>query len=87
MNIKSENLLNKIDNPQDKIENIVHIGGTNGKFSTLKFIQAILKANNKSTNAYISPHLVKFNERFEILDKVVNNEELYKLLSYSDLSK
>ena len=43
-------LLTKIENPQDKIENIIHIAGTNGKFSTLKFIQAILKANKKVTN-------------------------------------
>ena len=48
-----KNLLNKINNPQDKIDNIVHIAGTNGKFSTLKFIQVLLRANQKSTNAYI----------------------------------
>ena len=46
-------LLKKLDNPQNKINNIVHIAGTNGKFSTLKFIQDILKCNSKSTNAYI----------------------------------
>ena len=55
--------------------------GTNGKFSTLNFIKEILRYNNKTINAYISPHLVKFNERFEILDKIVTNDELYKLLS------
>ena len=76
-----KNLLSKINNPQNKIENIIHVGGTNGKFSTLKFIQAILKANAKSTNAYISPHLVRFNERFELNDKIINNDELYEALN------
>ena len=75
------NLLEKLDNPQNKINNIVHIAGTNGKFSTLKFIQDILKSNSKSTNAYISPHLIRFNERFQLLDKEISNEELYSVLN------
>ena len=74
------NLLEKLDNPQNKINNIVHIAGTNGKFSTLKFIQDILKSNSKSTNAYISPHLIRFNERFQLMDKEISNEELYSVL-------
>lgn len=75
------NLLEKLDNPQNKINNIVHIAGTNGKFSTLKFIQHILKINSKSTNAYISPHLIRFNERFQLMDKEISNEELYFVLN------
>ena len=75
------NLLEKLDNPQNKVNNIVHIAGTNGKFSTLKFIQDILKSNNKSTNAYISPHLIRFNERFQLMDKEISNEELYSVLN------
>ena len=75
------NLLEKLDNPQNKINNIVHIAGTNGKFSTLKFIQDILKSNNKSTNAYISPHLIRFNERFQLMNKEISNEELYSVLN------
>ena len=75
------NLLEKLDNPQNKINNIVHIAGTNGKFSTLKFIQDIFKSNSKSTNAYISPHLIRFNERFQLMDKEISNEELYSVLN------
>ena len=74
-------LLEKLDNPQNKINNIIHIAGTNGKFSTLKFIQDILKSNSKSTNAYISPHLIRFNERFQLMDKEISNEELYSVLN------
>ena len=74
-------LLSKLDNPQDKIENIIHIAGTNGKFSTLKFIQSILGAMNRTTNAYISPHLIRFNERFELNDKIIDNESLSAILN------
>ena len=74
-------LLNKLGNPQNNIKNILHIAGTNGKYSTLRFIQEILRYNNKSTNAYISPHLVRFNERFELNDKQITNEDLFDLLN------
>ena len=75
-----KNLLTKLDNPEYKIKNILHIAGTNGKFSTLKFIQEILRYSNYSTNAYISPHLVRFNERFQLMDKEVSNEALCNVL-------
>ena len=75
-----KDLLQKMDNPQDKIENIIHIAGTNGKFSTLKFIQVLIRENQKSTNAYISPHLIKFNERFELNDQIIDNDKLLELL-------
>ena len=79
-------LLNKLGNPQNKINNILHIAGTNGKYSTLRFIQEILRYNNKSTNAYISPHLIRFNERFELNDKQITNDDLFNCLLYTSPS-
>ena len=76
-----QSLLAKLENPQDKIKNIIHIAGTNGKFSTLKFIQVILQAMDKVTNAYISPHLVRFNERFELGTNTISNDALSSLLN------
>ena len=74
-------LLSKLDNPHKRINSPIWISGTNGKFSTLKFIQSILLASRKTTNAYISPHLVRFNERFELENKPIENDELYSLLN------
>ena len=74
-------LLSKLDNPHKRINSPIWIAGTNGKFSTLKFIQSILLASGKTSNAYISPHLVKFNERFELENTCINNEELFSLLN------
>jgi len=75
------NLLQKINDPQKKIKNIIHIAGTNGKYSTLRYLQEILRYNNNSTNAYISPHLIRFNERFELKDEQVDNETLLSTLT------
>ena len=76
-----QSLLATLENPQNKIENIIHIAGTNGKFSTLKFIQSILQAMYKTTNAYISPHLIRFNERFELGSGTISNEDLSMLIN------
>ena len=64
------NLCNKLDNPQNKIKAISVIG-TNGKYSTIQAMYAILKEANIKCNVYTSPHILKINERF-----VFNNEEL-----------
>ena len=61
-----ENLLKKLGNPQDSIERIIHIAGTNGKGSTLTYISSILTASGFSVDSYTSPHLVHFNERIKI---------------------
>ena len=74
-------LLAKLNNPQNNIHNIIHIAGTNGKFSTLKFIQSILQTMQKTTNAYISPHLIRFNERFELGTSIISNKDLSLLLT------
>ncbi|MDA9651458.1 Mur ligase family protein [Pelagibacteraceae bacterium] len=74
-------LLAKLNNPQNNIQNIIHIAGTNGKYSTLKFIQSILQTMQKTTNAYISPHLIRFNERFELGTSIISNKDLSLLLT------
>ncbi len=73
-------LLEKLNNPHLKLPPVIHIAGTNGKGSTLSFIQNILIENNYSIHAYISPHLKSFNERIIIRNKLINKKSLYSLL-------
>ena len=60
-----EALLKELDNPQDKFKS-VHVTGTNGKGSVSSMIANILLAGNLKTGKFISPHLVKYNERISI---------------------
>jgi dihydrofolate synthase/folylpolyglutamate synthase len=46
----------------------VHVVGTNGKSSTVRFTAAILEAHGLRTGAYLSPHLTTFGERIRIGD-------------------
>tara|TARA_B100001063_G_scaffold130537_1_gene121972 strand:+ start:2349 stop:3617 length:1269 start_codon:yes stop_codon:yes gene_type:complete len=73
------NLCNKLDNPQDKIE-AISIIGTNGKYSTIQAMYAILKETKINCNIYSSPHIKKINERFIFNNKELNDDELLDLL-------
>ena len=42
---------------------VVTVAGTNGKGSTVAFIEAIARAAGLRTGAYTSPHLLRYNER------------------------
>ncbi len=45
---------------------VVTVAGTNGKGSTVAFIEAIARAAGLSVGAYTSPHLLAYNERVRI---------------------
>ncbi len=45
---------------------VITIGGTNGKGSTVAFIEAIARAAGWRVGAYTSPHLLAYNERVRI---------------------
>ncbi len=63
-------LCKTLGNPQDKLK-AISVVGTNGKYSTIQALFAILKETNVKCNIYTSPHIKRINERF-----VFNNEEL-----------
>ena len=45
---------------------VVTVGGTNGKGSTVAFIEAIARAAGWRVGAYTSPHLLRYSERVRI---------------------
>ncbi|NYI19118.1 dihydrofolate synthase/folylpolyglutamate synthase [Xanthomonas arboricola] len=45
---------------------VIVVGGTNGKGSTVAFIEAIGRAAGWKVGAYTSPHLLRYNERVRI---------------------
>jgi dihydrofolate synthase/folylpolyglutamate synthase len=52
------------------------VGGTNGKGSTVAFIEAIARAAGWKVGAYTSPHLLRYNERVRIDGQDVADEAL-----------
>ena len=45
---------------------VITVGGTNGKGSTVAFLEAMLLAGGQSVGAYTSPHLLNYNERVRV---------------------
>jgi dihydrofolate synthase/folylpolyglutamate synthase len=60
-------LMTALDNPQRRFESI-HVVGTNGKSSTVRMIAAIVRRHGLRAGAYLSPHLVSFEERVRVDD-------------------
>jgi dihydrofolate synthase/folylpolyglutamate synthase len=61
-----ERCLQALGHPEQRPAMRVHVGGTNGKGSTVAFVEAICRAAGKRTGRFTSPHLVHFAERFVI---------------------
>ena len=45
---------------------VLTVGGTNGKGSTVAYLEAILRAANYRVGSYTSPHIYHYNERIRI---------------------
>lgn len=54
----------------------ITVAGTNGKGSTVAFIEAIARAAGWKVGAYTSPHLLRYNERVRLEGREATDEEL-----------
>jgi dihydrofolate synthase/folylpolyglutamate synthase len=62
---------------------VIHVTGTNGKTSTTRFIERILREHGLRTGRFTSPHLVRINERMALDGEPVSDEQLISV--YSDI--
>ena len=75
-----QNLCKKIGNPQENLD-CISIIGTNGKYSTIQAIKAMLTEAKINCNIYTSPHIQKINERFVYNNNEIEDDDLANLLS------
>ncbi|MGO2933098.1 bifunctional folylpolyglutamate synthase/dihydrofolate synthase [Microbacterium sp.] len=62
---RTARILELLDDPQ-RTYRVVHISGTNGKTSTARIIETLLRAHGLRTGMFTSPHLERFTERILI---------------------
>lgn len=68
-----------IGNPQEKYKSII-VGGTNGKGSTCFYLSNLINSySNLKVGRYTSPHLISWEERFTINEKIIKKEILNKI--------
>lgn len=66
-------LASELGDPQASLR-CVQVAGTNGKTSTTRFIEALLRGQGLSTGLYTSPHLERYPERMEVAGAIVTDE-------------
>jgi dihydrofolate synthase/folylpolyglutamate synthase len=69
------NILSGLGDPH-KGYNCIHVAGTNGKGSVASFLASILYQSGYKTGLYTSPHLVRFNERIQVNNRPISDENL-----------
>src|SRR5947209_14551620 len=57
----------------------VVVTGSNGKGSTAAFTAGIGRAHRLRTGLFISPHLIRFNERFQVDGRSIADDDLARL--------
>ncbi|MEN9706540.1 MAG: hypothetical protein RIS31_106 [Actinomycetota bacterium] len=67
-----------LGDPQ-KLYRIIHVTGTNGKTSTTRMIERLLREHSLRTGRFTSPHLIKLNERIAVDGEAVADEILVEI--------
>ncbi len=62
---RTRRVLELLDDPQ-RTYRVVHVTGTNGKTSTSRMIESLVRAHGLRTGLFTSPHLERFTERITI---------------------
>ena len=73
-----EGLLDLMGSPQ-RAYPAIHITGTNGKTSTARMIDSLLRAHGLRTGRYTSPHLQSIRERISIEDEPISEERFVEI--------
>ncbi|MEG2307143.1 MAG: uracil-DNA glycosylase [Erysipelotrichaceae bacterium] len=73
-------LMNELGDPQRDIP-CIHVGGTNGKGSTLNYIRSILQCAGYRVATFTSPYLIHHQDRIRINDEDIKEEALLNLIN------
>ena len=76
---RMEALLERLDNPQDRIP-VIHVAGTKGKGSTSAMLAAILREAGYRVGLFTSPHVSTFEERFTVAGQIASAEAVVELV-------
>jgi len=74
--------------PQGVPFKVITVGGTNGKGSTIAFIDSVYGRSKHKVGRFTSPHLIDYNERFAINGKLASDDMIInafeKIETYRD---
>ncbi|MFL6049392.1 MAG: bifunctional folylpolyglutamate synthase/dihydrofolate synthase [Gaiellales bacterium] len=73
-------LMEALGHPEQRFD-AIHIVGSNGKSSTVRFCEVLLEAEGLATGAYTSPHITTFRERIRIGGETISAEGYERAVS------
>ena len=73
--------------PTDFFCPVITVAGTNGKGSTVAFIESILHQAGLSVGCYTSPHLFVYNERIRVNKQCVSDDDLCEAFEVIDQAR
>ncbi|VAW59429.1 Dihydrofolate synthase @ Folylpolyglutamate synthase [hydrothermal vent metagenome] len=80
-------VLGHLDLAADFFCPLISVAGTNGKGSTVAFIESILHQSGVSVGCYTSPHLLAYNERICINQQAVSDQVLCEAFEVVDQAR
>ena len=75
-----EKALEALGRPHHRLPPVIHVAGTNGKGSTCAYLRAMAEAAGLKVHVFISPHLVRFNERIRVAGRLITDSDLMDVL-------
>lgn len=66
---------------------VISVGGTNGKGSCSIMLEAILRAAGQRVGTYLSPHLLRYNERIRIDGAMIDDDALCQAFARIDAAR
>ncbi|EHJ57241.1 FolC protein [Streptococcus urinalis FB127-CNA-2] len=74
-------LLNELGNPHQQLT-AVHVVGTNGKGSTVNYLQTIFSSVGYEVGSFTSPYIMDFRERISLNGNMISKEDLVFLANH-----
>ena len=71
-------VLEKLNNPEENLDNVINIIGSDGKNSVLTSLKYFLEGNNQKVNTFTSPHLYDVRQRFYLGGRFISLKEIKK---------
>ncbi|MCM1102343.1 MAG: bifunctional folylpolyglutamate synthase/dihydrofolate synthase [Clostridium sp.] len=86
--------LARLGSPDQRIRNVIHVAGTNGKGSVCAYLSSVLREAGFHTAVFTSPHLTDIRERFAVDGGMISKEDflrvflqVYNSLNWEELKK
>ena len=73
-------MMEQLGNVQEDLK-FIHIAGTNGKGSVSAMLSSVLAAAGYRTGLFISPYIMRFNERMQVNGVPISDEELAEIIT------